>query len=81
MDHETLRKFFPLSAIGDPEILDAQQKLRESANDLAITMNKLLPESQQKAEMLMRLMHLMRDVNLAIELDGVNRVKPMIVTH
>ena len=81
MDHETLRKFFPLSAIGDPEILDAQQKLRESANDLAININKLLPESQQKMEFLMRLLHLMKDVNMALDLDGVNTLRPMIVTH
>ena len=81
MEHDHLRKFFPLHPTEDPEILDAQQKLRESANDLAITMNKLLPESQQKMEMMMRLLHLMHDVNLSIQLDGVSRVKPMVVMN
>ena len=81
MDHESLRKFFPLASVSDPEILDAQQKLRESANDLALTMNKLLPESQQKMEFLMRLLHLMKDCDLALQLDGVSNIKPMIVTH
>lgn len=79
MDHESLRKFFPLHSPQDQEILDAQQKLRESANDLALTINKLLPESPTKNEMFMRLLHLMRDVDLALTLDGVSRVKSMVV--
>jgi type II secretory pathway component PulC len=79
MDHNHLRKFFPLHPPQDQEILDAQQKLRESANDLAVTINKFMPESPTKMELLMRLLHLMRDVDLAIQLDGVSRVTPMVV--
>jgi len=81
MDHEHLRKFFPLHPLEDQEILDAQQTLRESANDLALTINKLLPESPTKTEMLMRLLHLMRDVDFALQLDGISRVTPMVVMH
>lgn len=79
MEHEHLRRYFPLHAIDDPEVLEAQQKLRESGNDLALTINKLLPESPTKTEMLMRLLHLMRDVDLALQLDGVSRTKSMVV--
>jgi hypothetical protein len=79
MDHDSLRKFFPLHPTEDAEILDAQQKLRESANDLALTINKLVPEGQAKMEMLMRLLHLMKDVDLAIQLDGVSKVRNMVV--
>ncbi len=81
MDHEHIRKFFPLHPTEDTEILDAQQKLRESANDLALTMNKILPEGNAKMEMLMRLLHLMRDVDLAIQLDGVSKVRSMVITQ
>lgn len=79
MDHNALRKFFPLHPTDDPEVIDAQQTLRESANDLAVNINKYLPESQQKMEFLMRLLHLMKDVDLALELDGVSRVTNMVV--
>jgi hypothetical protein len=79
MDHDHLRKFFPLHPSADQDILDAQQKLRESANDLAVVINRLLPESPTKTEMLMRLLHLMRDVDFALQLDGVSRVTPMVV--
>ncbi len=79
MEHEQLRKFFPLRAVEDVEVLEAQQKLRESANDLALTMNRILPEGQAKMEMLMRLLHLMRDVDLALQLDGVSKVRNMVV--
>ena len=79
MDHDHLRKFFPLHPLEDQEILDAQQTLRESANELAFRINKLLPESPTKTEMLMRLLHLMRDVDFALQLDGISRVTPMVV--
>ncbi len=79
MDNEHLKRYFPVERVSDPDLEDAQQKLREAGNSLASTINKLVLEGQAKNEMLMRLLHLLKDVDLALQLDGVSRVQSPIV--
>ena len=81
MDNPQLTRFFPLSAQTDPDILMAQQTMREQGHRLAVEINRLMPESPTKNEMLMRLLHLLRDVDLALTLDGVSRMRPMVVEN
>ena len=80
MDSNHLSRYFPVSMEQDEEILAAQVMIRESTYYLACEINKFLPEGQAKNEMLMRLMHLAKDVELALSLDGVSRVQSPIVT-
>jgi hypothetical protein len=80
MDNDHLKRYFPIERQSDPEILEAIDKLRVDTYVLAGSINKYLPEGQAKNEMLMRLMHLAKDVELALSLDGVSRMTPMIVT-
>ena len=82
MDSNHLSRYFPLAMLSDHEIIDAIITIRGRTYDLAVEMNKLLPEGQAKNEMLMRLMHLAKDVELALSLDGVSRVQsPIVMTR
>lgn len=81
MDPQHLSRYFPLDPTNDDEIIDAQQEIRTTARALAETLNRLLPESQSKVEMLMQLMHLSRNAQMSIELDGISRTRPMVVMN
>ena len=82
MDSNHLSRYFPLYQQADPEIIAAQDRVREDAHELAVSINTFLPEGQAKNEMLMRLMHLAKDVELALSLDGVSRVQsPIVMTR
>jgi hypothetical protein len=81
MDNEHLKKYFPLEASTDPDLLSAQSLLRDSGHQLASTINRLVIEGQAKNEMLMRLLHLLKDVDLALQLDGPSRVKNLVVMN
>ena len=82
MDSNHLSRYFPLHQQADPDIIDAQDAVRATAHEFAACMNRLLPEGQAKNEMLMRLMHLAKDVELALSLDGVSRVtSPIVMTR
>ena len=81
MDNQHLSRYFPLDPTKDHDILTAQHNLRHCAHQLADEINRTLPEGQAKNEMLMRLLHLMRDVDLALQLDGVSRTRSMVVTN
>lgn len=82
MDSNYLSRYFPLHQQADPDILQAQDTVREAAHELAQAINSLLVEGQAKNEMLMRLMHLAKDVELALSLDGVSRVtSPIVMTR
>ncbi len=82
MDSNHLSRYFPLHQQADPDILQAQDTVREAAHELAQAINSLLVEGNAKNVMLMRLMHLAKDVELALSLDGVSRVQsPIVMTR
>jgi hypothetical protein len=81
MDQEHLKKYFPLEENKDADLLNAQNSMRESGHHLASTINRLVVEGQAKNEMLMRLLHLLKDVDLALQLDGPSRVKNLVVMN
>jgi hypothetical protein len=81
MDQEHLKKYFPLSNYQEPDVVTAQNAIREKTHALASSINKYLVEGQAKNEMLMRLLHLAKDVELALQLDGPSRTINLVVTN
>lgn len=79
MDNNQLSRFFPGEFSVDLDTQAAISDLYRSAQDLAQTLNRLLPESQAKVEMIMSLYHLVRNVEMSLRLDGPSRMTPMIV--
>ena len=78
MDNQSLDKFFSIKR--DPEeSMAAYDDLRSSVRELAETVNRLVPESPSKADILGRLFRVGVDSELAIRMDGVSQTKNMIV--
>lgn len=79
MDQDHLNKYFN-TALENDETLSAYTDLRNNGRNLAVVINKLVPESAAKSDLLGRLFRVVVDAELAIRMDGVNRMTPMIVT-
>ena len=79
MDNEHLNKYFSTEMEGH-EQLEAYAEIRAEVRHLAESLNRLVPESQSKADILGRLFRIGVDAELAVRMDGVSRMVPMIVT-
>lgn len=78
MDNDHLSKYFSTEIESDEQIA-AYLEIRASARSTAEAINRLLPESASKSDILGRLFRIAVDSELAIRMDGVSRVQPMIV--
>ena len=79
MDLKQLSKFFPSSQVTDDETTVAIAELYLSAQSLANTLQRLLPESHKKFDLHMGLLQIVREAEFALRLDGPSRTTPMIV--
>lgn len=79
MDNNALDKYFSLNRDPD-DAIEAYDQLRTAGRVLAETINKLVPESPSKGDILGRLFRVVVDSELAIRMDGVNRTQSMILT-
>lgn len=79
MDPKQLSKFFPSSQVTDDETTVSIAELYLSAQSLANTLQRLLPESQKKFDLHMGLLQIVREAEFALRLDGPSRTTPMIV--
>ena len=80
MDPKQLSKFFPSTQVVDDETTVAIAEIYLSAQGLANTIQRLLPESQKKFDLHMGLLSIVREAEFALRLDGPSRTTPMIVT-
>ena len=78
MDNDSLNKFFS-TELEPTEVFEAYSEIRKQTRVLAETLNKLLPESPSKADVLGRLFRIGVDAELALRMDGVSRTKNMIL--
>lgn len=78
MDNQSLNKFFGTAAESEEQIA-AYIEMRTDARALAATINRLLPESPSKADVLGRLFRVVVDAELAVRVDGVSTTKSMLV--
>lgn len=78
MDNTSLDKYFSLNR--DPEeSLAAYDDLRTAGRVMAEVVNRLVPESPSKSDLLGRLFRIVVDSELAIRMDGVSRTTPMLI--
>ena len=84
MDNDNLNRLFrdDLKDFEDEEILRAIATIRQAGRNMAEALNKLLPESNSKADIHGRLFRIITDSEMAIRLDGVSRtVSPIVMTR
>jgi len=79
MDPKQLSKFFPISSAQESDTQEAIEQLLEGSAAFAGTIQRLLPESQKKFDLHMRLLQIVREAEFALRLDGPTRTTPMIV--
>lgn len=79
MEKDALNRYFPTTA-DDAELTAAFVEMRVSCRALAEVVNKLLPESPSKGDIMGRLFRIEQDAELAIRMDGVNRTVSPIVS-
>ena len=81
MEKEHLSKYFSTEIESDEQIA-AYLEIRASARSTADVLNRLLPESASKSDILGRLFRIAVDSELAIRMDGVRRVlSPIVMTR
>lgn len=81
MENSHLNKYFS-TTLEDDEIQAAYIQIRDSARQYAEVLNRLVPESPSKADVLGRLFRIGVDAELAIRMDGVSRVtSPIVMTR
>lgn len=80
MDKEQLSKYFPLE-LESQEQQAAFMDLRAAGRELAEVVNRLVPESPAKGDILGRLFRIVVDAELAIRMDGVSKTQSMILTR
>ena len=79
MDNTSLDKYFNLNRDPD-DTLAAYDQLRTAGRVLAETINKLLPESPSKGDIMGRLFRIVVDSELAIRMDGTSNTQNLILT-
>ncbi len=78
MDNTQLDKYFKLDRDSE-ESIAAYEQLRTAGRVMAETINKLVPESASKGDLLGRLFRIVVDSELAVRMDGVSTTQSMIV--
>jgi hypothetical protein len=79
VDNTSLDKYFNLNRDPD-DTLAAYDQLRTAGRVLAETINKLLPESPSKGDIMGRLFRIVVDSELAIRMDGTSNTQNLILT-
>ncbi len=80
MDNTAIDKYFSIDP-ESPDVQEAYVELRLGGRAMAQIINKLMVESPSKADILGRLFRIVVDAELAIRMDGVSTIRPMIVRH
>jgi len=84
MDNDNLNRIFRdnLDDLESTENLHAIADIRCASRQLAESLNKSLPESASKSDILGRLFRVVVDAEQAIRMDGVSRtVSPIVMTR
>ena len=84
MENDNLNRLFRdnLDDLNSTENLDAILDIRVAARELAGDLNRYLPESASKNDLLGRLFRIVVDSELAIRMDGVSRtISPIVMTR